>query len=88
MLLITPQTDRDTDTLVLDPEEQQQQHWVLGTRPTAGPRMAGYDDEDDDENTDFYDDDDDYDEDYEDDFDDEPSANEDIDDTNEDEEDL
>jgi hypothetical protein len=77
MLLITPQTDSDADTLVLDPEEEQR--GFLGTQPV----MAGYDDEDEEENTDFYDDDEEYDEDYEEDFDDEPSANEDIDDEEE-----
>ena len=83
MLLIATPTDRDTDTLVIDPE-QHQQPGVLGTQPL----MAGYEDEEEDENTDFYDDDDEYEEDYEDDFDKEPSANEDIDDTDSEEEDL
>jgi len=87
MLLTTPHTDRDTDrdqdTLVLDPE-QHKHPGVLGTQPL----MAGYEDEDEDPSADFYDDDEEYDEDYEDDFDKEPSANEDIDDTEVEDQDL
>lgn len=81
MLLMNPQTDSDTDLLVLDPEQEQKD--VLGPQPV----MGDYDDDDDEDGVDFYDDDEDYDEDYDDDFDDEPSANEDYDD-DEDDDDL